>query len=194
MIHLSFTDVITGFAGEKKPLPFNVNSKNGFDHVKSLAPQVVAAVGQIIDEKNGKYSIIKPDYKFEVNKDDSNNKCKANLDIFRNPRHFMIQPITKLDIGSKKLLTPLRINHTVEHVKNSADNVDFQNYFEFTTSGRYKFNSIERKYSVLSNCLRSEYGTGNLKTHLKFGDKSATVNEIEFYWEGGNRYPHKPSI
>ncbi|EMJ7521732.1 hypothetical protein NQ837_003709 [Providencia rettgeri] len=106
----------------------------------------------------------------------------------------MIQPITKLDIGSKKLLTPLRINHTVEHVKNNADNVDFHNYFEFTTSERYKFNSIERKYSVLSNCLRSEYGTGNLKTHLKFGDKSATVNEIEFYWEGQNRYPHKPSI
>ncbi|WP_272537634.1 Ig-like domain-containing protein, partial [Providencia sp. PROV225] len=128
------------------------------------------------------------------NKDDSDNKCKADADIFRSARHFMIQPITKLDIGSKKLLTPLRINHTVEHVKNNADNVDFHNYFEFTTSERYKFNSIERKYSVLSNCLRSEYGTGNLKTHLKFGDKSATVNEIEFYWEGQNRYPHKPSI
>ncbi|MGG4609552.1 Ig-like domain-containing protein [Providencia sp. Me31A] len=64
VIHLSFTDVITGFAGEKKPLPFNVSSKYGFDHIKWSAPQVVAAGGQIIDEKNGKYSIIMPEYKF----------------------------------------------------------------------------------------------------------------------------------
>lgn len=127
------------------------------------------------------------------NKDDSDNKCKANGDIFRSDRHFMIQPITKLDISNKNLLIPLSISHTIRGVKNNADNVDFQNHYEFLKTDRYKFNSIERKYSVLSNCYRDHYGNGILETNIKFGDKSSK-KETPFYWEGLNRYPHKPSI
>lgn len=74
-----------------------------------------------------------------------------------------------------------------------VDNVSFNNQYQVQKSNRYKFNEITEKYSIKSACIEENYGDGKLKTHLTFGDKSAT-NEIKFYWEGLNRSPHKPSI
>lgn len=75
-------------------------------------------------------------------KDDGDNMCRADLSITRGPRHFMIQPITRLDIGNKKLLIPLYISHTVKNVKNSGNDVDFNNRTKFTETKRYAFTSI----------------------------------------------------
>ncbi|QCJ68522.1 hypothetical protein C9446_00745 [Providencia heimbachae] len=128
-------------------------------------------------------------------KDDADNKCldAASAWLYSSHRHFLIQPITKLDIGTKSLLVPLRISHSVQKVNGDVDTFDFKNHYEVKNTDRYKFDSVSRKYSVKSACLSDYYGNGILKTHLEFGDKSENY-EMKFYWEGLNRHPHKPSI
>lgn len=63
IINLSVSSPITGYAGEEKPLIFTVNSKYGLDRVEWSAPQLIAANGQLIDNKKGEYRVKLPDYR-----------------------------------------------------------------------------------------------------------------------------------
>ncbi|MEY0232904.1 Ig-like domain-containing protein [Providencia manganoxydans] len=62
VINLSVSSPITGYAGEEKPLTFTVNSKYGLDRIEWSAPQLIAANGQLIDNKKGQYRVKLPDY------------------------------------------------------------------------------------------------------------------------------------
>ncbi|EUD07451.1 inverse autotransporter beta domain-containing protein [Providencia alcalifaciens] len=62
-IYLNMNASITGISGEKIPLKYTINSQYGFNRINWHADNLVAAGGQVIDEKNGAYSIILPTYK-----------------------------------------------------------------------------------------------------------------------------------
>ncbi|MDV5227700.1 Ig-like domain-containing protein [Providencia rettgeri] len=70
VINLSVSSPITGYAGEEKPLTFTVNSKYGLDRIEWSAPQLIAANGQLIDNKKGEYRVKLPDY--QANKQATN--------------------------------------------------------------------------------------------------------------------------
>ncbi|MGG4609820.1 invasin domain 3-containing protein [Providencia sp. Me31A] len=163
-----------------------VTSKSHDTQVEYTDP---SKIGTILTDYQPRYIITKDD------KDDDDNKCLARGSAWLyTARHFMIQPITKIDIGSRELLIPLKINHSLKRVEGDVNELSFNNQYQIKKNNYYKFNEITGKYAIKSDCMEDHYGKGILKTHLTFGDKSATVNEIKFYWEGLNRSPHTPKI
>ncbi|MGP3593597.1 Ig-like domain-containing protein, partial [Vagococcus sp. WN89Y] len=65
VIRLQAAPLVTGYAGEEKPLGVVVNSQYGLDKINWSAAALVAAGGEIVQKSAADYSVILPDYQTE---------------------------------------------------------------------------------------------------------------------------------
>ncbi|MCX8959954.1 hypothetical protein EHW64_01835 [Erwinia psidii] len=66
VISLRTAQQLTGYAGQHKSLGASVNSKYGLSHINWTAPSLIAAGGNIIDNK-GDYAVVLPNYQTAEN-------------------------------------------------------------------------------------------------------------------------------